>query len=569
MKGDDCFGAMLSVKIYSPISRPGMFDQLLNVPFEAISTHSFVSIKKHAALKMIEKQIRRMNATGDAAKSQIADLEIAKDDLASDRIGYGFHHNTILVLSDKINLLEKNVAAITKIYQDQQLMVVRETLNLESAFWAQIPGNFKKIRRHAPISTNNYSCFCSLHNYYAGYIDANHLGGALMLIETPSKTPHYLNLHEISSGRKDDLSKGHTLAIGASNAGKTVVMTAIDAMFKKHNIRSFIFDRKLGCEIYVRAMGGIYNRLVPGEPTGWNPCQIKDTPNNRKFLRDFISELSSHHTMKLSSADYKQIAEVVDRNFSLPFEKRNLSNISSFFRLDFNGLDALSRYLRLPDRTGKSGDRAYLFDNDVDDLNLNADTNGFDLTHWLSDTGQSPEELLPMSMYLFHRLEESFNGRLTGIYLDEGWQFLQQPYWKEKIQEYLVTLRKSNVFIFLATQLPDKLAESSLASALIQGTATHIFLANPKAEQKDYIQRFKLTPREYDIVRNFNLQSRYFLIKQGQEAAVGRINMSGMEDYLAVLSGNENTVQLCEQIRCEVGNDPDQWLPIFLKRRVK
>ena len=446
-------------------------------------------------------------------------------------------------------------------------MIVRESLNLESAFWAQIPGNFKHIRRSAPISTPNFSCFCSLHNYYTGYTDANHLGGALMLIETPSQTPHYLNLHEVASGRKDDLSKGHTLLIGPSNAGKTVIMTAIDAMYQKHGIRSFIFDRKLGCEIYVRAMGGIYNRLVPGEPTGWNPCQMVDTTKNRQFLRDFIAALSTSSFVVLTANDYKQIADVVERNFSLPMDKRNLSNITSFFPLDFSGMEALSRYLRLPDRTGKAGDRAYLFDNDEDELNLNADALGFDLTHWLSDSGQSPDELLPLSMYLFHRMEASFDGRLTGIYLDEGWQFLQQPYWKEKIQEFLVTLRKSNVFLFLATQLPDKLAESSLSSALIQGAATHIFLANPKAREEDYINSFKLSAREFDIVRQASIQSRYFLIKQGQEAAVGRINLNGLEDYLAVLSGNEKSVQLCEGVRHEVGQHPADWLPVFQTRR--
>jgi type IV secretion system protein VirB4 len=226
----------------------------------------------------------------------------------------------------------------------------------------------------------------------------------------------------------------------------------------------------------------------------------------------------------------------------------------------------LSRYLRLPDQTGKAGDRAYLFDNERDQLNLKADTVGFDMTHWLSDSGSSPEELLPISMYLFHRLEEAFDGRLTGIYLDEGWQFLEQPYWREKLQEYLVTLRKCNVFIFLSTQLPDKLAHSKAASALIQGTATQIFLANPKAREEDYIHHFKLAPREYELIKNFTLQSRQFLIKQGQEAAVGRINLQGLEKYLAVLSGNTQTIALCEAIRKEVGDDPAHWLPIFYER---
>jgi type IV secretion system protein VirB4 len=330
-QGDDRFGAMLSVKSYSPVTTPGMLNKLLTTPFEYITTHSFLSIEKNAALQLIEKQIMRLRSTGDAAISQIEELETAKDDLASGRINYGFHHNTILILSDDLHGLEEKVANVVKLYQDQRLVVVRETLNLENAFWAQIPGNFKHSRRLAPISSNNFTCFCPLHNYYSGTIDANHLGGALMQVETPSKTPLYLNLHEKASGRKDDLSKAHTLAIGPSNSGKTALMTTIDTMFKKYGIRSFFFDRNLGCEIYVRARGGIYNRLLPGEPTHWNPCQIQDTPKNRKFLRDFMTVLTTSSTAALTAHDFKEIHEVVERNFTLPFLQRNLSNISSFF----------------------------------------------------------------------------------------------------------------------------------------------------------------------------------------------------------------------------------------------
>ena len=568
-KGDDRFGAILSIKTYCPRSMPGMLSGLLTVPFEYIATHSFLSIEKTHALNMIDKQIRRLNSTKDAATSQIGELEQAKDDLASGKINYGLHHNTILVLGNSVNGLEEKVADIVKIYQDQRLVVIRETINLENAFWAQIPGNFKKIRRSAPISNHNLTSFCPLHNYYPGYINENHLGSALMLIETPSKTPLYLNLHERASGRKDDLPKGHTLLIGPSNAGKTVVMLTIDAMLQKHGIRSIIFDRNQGCEIYVRAMGGIYNRLVPGVATGWNPLQLEDTASNRKFLRDFLEVLCTNKINPLSSSDLRQIAEVVDRNFSLPLEKRNLSNLSSFFRLDFSGLDSLSRYLSLPDRNGKSGDRAYLFDNEVNQLNLNARTIGFDMTHWLSDAGQRPDELLPISMYLFHCIEEILNGELTGIYLEEGWQFLEQPYWKEKIDEFIVTLRKRNAFIFMPTQLPDKLAKSSLASALIQGSATIIYLANPKAQEEDYINGFKLTKREYEIIKNTDSQSRFFLIKQGHESAIGRMNLKGLEDYISVLSGNDNTVNECADIRKEVGDNPSDWLPIFYQRSSK
>lgn len=567
VKGHDRFGALLSIKHYCPFTKPGLLNALLTTPFETITTHSFMGIDKQHALNLIETQIKRLIATQDAARSQIAELETAKDDLASGKISYGFHHNTVLILSDSLEDLEDKVSHVIKLYQDNRIAVVRETLNLEKAFWAQIPGNFKDIKRKAPISSHNFSCFCALHNYHTGYRDLNHLGGALMLVETMSKTPFYFNLHKKASGRRDDLPEGHTVLIGPTNAGKTVIMSTINTLMQKYQIRSFLFDRNYGMEIYVRAMGGVYHRLEPGIPTGWNPCQLTDTPKNRQFLRDFLHVLSTGETTVLTPTDMNQIADVVDRIFTLPLDKRNLSNVASFFRLDFGGLTSLSRYLRLPDRAGRRGDRAYLFDNDVDHLNVNAQTMGFDMTHWLTESGQPPEALLPISMYLFHRIDACLAGQLTGLYLDEGWQFLNQPYWKEKLEEYLVTWRKRNAFLFFATQLPDKVANSALASALIQNTATKIFLANPQAKEKDYVGSFELTPREYEIIKHLVPQSRYFLIKQGHEAAVARINLQGLEKHMTVLSGTDHTVRMCEEARQAKGEDPTLWLPYFYERR--
>ncbi len=244
---------------------------------------------------------------------------------------------------------------------------------------------------------------------------------------------------------------------------------------------------------------------------------------------------------------------MVERNYTLPLEQRNLSNIAHFFRLDFSGMDALSRYLR-------HGDKGYLFDNDKDMLSLDAQTIGFDMTHWLN-SDKAPLELLPINMYLFHRIQHCLDGTLTGLYLDEGWQFLQHDVWIDKLNEYLVTWRKLNAFIFFATQLPDKVAKSQLSSALIQGTATQLFLANPKASKDDYIHSFKLTEREYEIIKTLEPSMRYFLIKQGHESAIARIPLQGLENYLRVLSGTQKTVEECEQLRNKFN---DNWLSHFM-----
>ncbi|CAM4400591.1 MAG: Type IV secretion system protein virB4 [Legionellaceae bacterium] len=561
---EDVFGAMLSIRDYCSETYPGKLDELLKVPCSFIATHSFLGISKNASLQLIKEQQNRFTSTEDAAFSQIDELSSASDDVASDKISLGYHHNTVLILSKTLSALSENVSRISDIYAQEKMVAVRETINLQNAFFAQIPGNARFIRRASLISNHNVTCFAPLHNYYTGYYNKNHLGSALLLAETPSKTPFYFNLHEKSSGNKNDLSKGHTLLIGPSNAGKTVIMTTIDAMMQKYRIRSFLFDRDNGMEIYVNAMKGRYYRLTPDEPTGFNPCQLPDTGKNRAFLTQLIELLCTDLT-PLTAEDRHQISDVVNRNYSLPFEKRNLSTISYFFSVDFKGLSALSRWLSIPDYAGRVGEFAWIFDNPSDTFTVDThDTFGFDMTYLLSSKSESRDQLLPVMHYLFHRIEGSLEkNRLTGVYLDEGWQTLAHPYFIEKIATYLATWRKSNAFLFFATQLPETIATSPLAPAFMSNTATKLYLANPEASEKTYRDDLKLTLREFEIIRSLSPDKRYFLIKQSHEAAVVRLPLYGLEKYIRVLSGTLDTVDICRRLIQEVGNTPEKWLPLF------
>src|SRR3546814_14907628 len=44
-----------------------------------------------------------------------------------------------------------------------------------------------------------------------------------------------------------------------------------------------------GAELFVRAIGGRYDRIVAGQPTGFNPLAMPDSAANRAFLRDWLA----------------------------------------------------------------------------------------------------------------------------------------------------------------------------------------------------------------------------------------------------------------------------------------
>jgi type IV secretion system protein VirB4 len=126
-------------------------------------------------------------------------------------------------------------------------------------------------------------------------------------------------------------------------------------------------------------------------------------------------------------------------------------------------------------------------------------------------------------------------------------------------------LRKLNTFVIFATQSVEDASKSQISDTLIQQTATQIFLPNLKATDV-YRKAFMLSQREYSLIKTTDPSSRFFLIKQGVNAVIARIDLSGMTDIINVLSGRTETVILLHKIMKEVGEDPDKWLPIFYEK---
>ena len=56
---------------------------------------------------------------------------------------------------------------------------------------------------------------------------------------------------------------------------------------------------------------------------------------------------------------------------------------------------------------------------------------------------------------------------------------------------------------------------------------------------------------------------RRFLLKQGNVSVACELDLSGMDDLVAVLSGREKTVRLMKRLIAELGPEPETWLPAF------
>jgi type IV secretion system protein VirB4 len=167
-------------------------------------------------------------------------------------------------------------------------------------------------------------------------------------------------------------------------------------------------------------------------------------------------------------------------------------------------------------------------------------------------------------MYLFHLVEQLVDGRRFLCWQDEFWRLLGDPAFESFARNAPKTWRKLNGVMAMATQSPADVLESPIARTLVEQTPTKILFPNPEASRADYVEGLGLTEREFTLVREALAPgSRFFLVKQGHHSVVCKLDLKGLDDLLAVISGRKNNVVLAERLIAEVGPDPAAWLPRF------
>ncbi|MGK6321308.1 VirB4 family type IV secretion/conjugal transfer ATPase [Sphingomonas sp. DT-204] len=542
------FLGLLSIKDYPGQTSAGTFDELLRLPFELVMTQSFGFVERQAALGRMNLALRRMRSAEDEAISLRNDLSLAKDEVAAGRAGFGEHHMTIGVRGDSPEAVDAGIAEVQATLADLGVIAVREEIALEPAFWAQFPGNFRYIARRGLVSTANFAGLASGHNFPQGRATGNHWGPAITLLETTAAGPYYFNFHQ------RDL--GNFTIIGPTGSGKTVVLNFLLAQARRVDPRIVFFDKDRGAELFIRAIGGRYDVLRPGMPSGLNPLQLPDDPANRQFLVDWLALLAGGADIEETA----RIKDAVDASFTQPVEHRRLRHIVELFRGGHRP-HAGDLWSRLRPWWG-DGERAWLFDNPLDRTDLAIRAVGFDMTQTLDD----PVARTPAMMYLFHRVEERLDGTPAIIVVDEGWKALDDEVFVRRIKDWEKTIRKRNGVVGFATQSAQDALESRIASAIIEQAATQIFMANPRARAEDYIDGFGLTAHEFELVRSLPDGAHCFLVKHGVESVVARLNLTGEKDLLTILSGRERTVRLLDELRAERGDALEDWLAPLLER---
>ena len=333
------------------------------------------------------------------------------------------------------------------------------------------------------------------------------------------------------------------------------MLALILTLAERHNATTILFDKDRGAEILVRAMGGTYLVLPNGSPTGLAPLRaLSNTPHDIEFLTGLVTGLVSPEA-GLKPDITRRLEQGLAAIMSLAPEHRSLGELRAFLgQSDPDGIGA-----RL-EKWCHGGSLGWVLDNDTDDLSLDATCMGFDMTAVLDDKATRG----PIMAYLFHRVEKLVDGRRLVLAIDEFWKALADATFRDLVNDKLKTIRKQNGVVILATQSPRDALASEISHSIIEQCPTQILMPNGRADAADYIDGLKLTPAEFRAIRE-DLAiggGRRFLLKQGETSVACEMDLDGLEDFVAVLSGRSKTIGLMDRLRAEHGDGG--WLPHFM-----
>ncbi len=437
------------------------------------------------------------------ADNKVVDADLALQALGQDYVSFGYLTATITVADADPAAADEKVRAVERVVNGLGFTARRERLNAVEAWLSSLPGHVYANVRQPLVHTLNLAHLMPLSAVWAGPADNEHLHGPpLLFAQTSGSTPFRLSTHV------GDV--GHMLIVGPTGAGKSVLLALLAMQFRRYaGARIYLFDKGWSARAAVLSMGGAHHALGSGVDSGdgalaFQPLRRIDEPVERSWAAEWIAALLEHEKVAVTPDVKDAIWSALGSLSSAPPQERTLTGLSLL--LQSNALKSALQPYTLEGPFGP------LLDAAEDRLAL-ADVQCFETETLMGQPGA----VLPVLTYLFHRLEERFDGRPTLLVLDEAWVFLDNPLFAARIREWLKVLRKKNVAVVFATQSLADIAESGIAPAIIESCPQRIFLPNDRAvepQARAAYERFGLNQRQIELIaratpkRDYYLQSR-------------------------------------------------------------
>jgi type IV secretion/conjugal transfer VirB4 family ATPase len=522
---------ILSLKELPSFTTPNLFRDLAAIPAELILWSEWKRTENPQLRKAVSEKRRFLwnfkrlspgtmlvQATGrtqevdadledDSARTIIRDLKKALVQIEAEGGYFGKFSLSLLLHGTDAGQLAQAASEAHRVLSTYEAEAVEETYGALACYFAMLPGNHRLNVRRLWLQNTHYADLSFAYAPFAGSLQASELQDEyLAVFETRQGAPFFFDpFHNHSFGIS---------IFGPRGTGKSVLGNFLCGHAQKYNGYTFVFDIGGSFEENARHFGGAVLKLTLEEQSfRINPFSLADTPDNRKFLLNFLKLLMGADN-SWSHVEENQLAELIGGLYRQYASTPLLRLRTLHALLPVHLKPRLSKWV-------EGGPYGSLFDHPTDTLTFSKFV-VFDM----QGVEEHADIVQPLLYWLFYRIQSVVTDpALAGVFkliaIDELWKYLQNSEVAQFVNMAIKTGRKHLLGVLLMTQSAGDLGPQT--EVIRDNCKTTMFLANPNIDRAQYAQMFDLNARELDLLAD--LRAREVLLKTPDYSKVLRLNL--------------------------------------------
>jgi type IV secretion system protein VirB4 len=435
------------------------------------------------------------------ARAMAKDAADAASENASGLVRFCYFTQVVVVTDVDPQRADHVASEILKALNDAGFTGRIEAVNALEAYLGSLPGHGYPNLRRPLLSSRNIADMLPVTSVWPGlatnpcsYFPPD--SPPLMWVATGGSTPFRVNLH--------DSDVGHALVLGKTGSGKSVLLGMLATQFRRYpGAQIFAFDVGYSMWALACAAGATHYDFASGrtDTLRLQPLATIDNPGERAWAVEWIETVVAVQGLTVTPPLRQRIGRAMELLARNERPHRTLTELSVQLQDD-----ALSSALRPYTVAGNYGE---LLDAGADDLEIGA-FQVYEMKHLME---LDDRIVLPVLLYLFHRIEQLLDGSPTLITIDEAWMALTHSAFGARINQWLLTLRKQNASVVLATQSPAQLERLTNRHTILDSCPTRFYLPNADAgsvAQRELYRALGFNERELAIIARATPKRQYF-----------------------------------------------------------
>ena len=419
-----------------------------------------------------------------------------------DHSNYGQYSCHIVLMHENKDIVVEQSKKVKTTLMEMEYKARIESYNLEDAYFSSLDGDIENDQRRSFISTHNLADLLPLSGFWSGL--KHHPSN----LYPPESNPLFVadcDNYQRFNGNIFSHDLGHGLIIGKIGYGKSSLGNFLMAShFRYENSQVIALDYRASMSPLCYGVNGNFYDLGNDEAS-FQPFAEIDIPKGYDFAIDWVETICELNHVRMTIEISSAIRGAMTSLTQYPVELRTVQNLrhhASAFSEELAGV--LELY------SGSETLQGRLFSATVDKIGLSQ----FVVFEMQELIAKGDRVLIPALKYIFYKIAAKLDGRPTLIFIEEADTLWQHPLMAKHFDEWLKTLRKLNVAVWMVATQPDSIIESPIKGSLLNLCPTKIFTGNKDLKNESIRETYKtlgLSDAQLDLLKEAMPKRHYYI----------------------------------------------------------